>query len=446
MNLSHALRLESRAVVSFVGGGGKSSAMMRLAGELAAQGRRVLVTTTTRIFAAQMQPFFTSVSFEVETHALPDLIAALHAAFEQHPQVLLVGRIGGEKATGVPPTVIDALASHFDVILVEADGARMLPFKAPADHEPVIPASTTIVVSVVGIDAVGQPLNEDTVHRPERISQLSGTPLESPITAETVAAVLRHPQGGLRGVPDSARVVSLLNKVDSETRLHALRIAARVRDSVDMVLIGAVQESNPVRLVDGHTAAIILAAGGSSRFGAPKQLAPWKGQTFLERAVAVALDSRVDAVVVVLGAETARCQELLAPYPVTTVINPRWQEGQSTSMQAGLAALPANMQAAVFMLVDLPAVEPHIVDRLLAAHRVTLAPIVYPEYQGKRGNPVLFDRALFAELNQISGDTGGRPLFKKYAAQAERIPVETPAILHDVDRPEDLAAYFQERD
>src|SRR5207244_992641 len=98
-------------------------------------------------------------------------------------------------------------------ILNEADGSRMRPFKAPAEHEPVIPAETTLVVPVVGADVFGKPLDPDHVHRPELVSALSGAPLGTPITPEIVARVLAHPDGGRKGVPAGARVVVLINKV-----------------------------------------------------------------------------------------------------------------------------------------------------------------------------------------------------------------------------------------
>jgi molybdenum cofactor cytidylyltransferase len=107
-------------------------------------------------------------------------------------------------------------------------------------------------------------------------------------------------------------------------------------------------------------------------------------------------------------------------------------------MQAGLAALPDNISSALFLLVDLPGLTPATIDALIERHRRTLAPVVWPEFEGQRGNPVLFDRRLFPDLAQISGDTGGRPLIRAYQDQAGRVAVDDEGILRDVDRPEDL--------
>jgi len=450
MQLSHALRVTQGDVIALVGGGGKTTAMFRLADELARpspQKMRVLTTTSTRIFAAQIKRAPAHVTFDPEQQTITDILPQLDRALVEHDYGLLIGQADPEsgKAFGVSPEIIDTLAltGKFDVIINEADGSRMRPLKAPADHEPVIPASTTLVVPVVGLDALGQPLHDDTVHRAGRVSRLSGTPLGHPVTAETVAAVLCHPEGGLKNIPAQARVVPLLNKAESQdAQATARQIANSLLegDKIDEVVIGTVQKAAvPVVEVHGRTAAVILAAGGSSRFGSPKQLARWGEQTFIERVVEVALASQAGPVIVVLGAEVEQSRATLAKYPVQVVINEDWAEGQSTSMKAGLAALPPNISGALFLLVDLPGITPEIVNALIKRHRQTLAPLVWPEFEGKRGNPVLFDRRLFSELSQVSGDTGGRPVLLAYQDQAERVKVTDKAVLMDFDRPEDLA-------
>lgn len=447
--LARALRLTRGDVVAFVGGGGKTSTMFRLAGELAQAmpGRmRVLTTTSTRIFGAQIKRSPAHVTFNPQQQSLDQLLPRLEAALIQHSQVLLVGEIEAEtgKAFGVPPEIIDALAAtgHFDIILNEADGSRMRPFKAPAAHEPVIPASTTIVTPVVGMDIIGQPLNDETVHRAALVSQLSGAALAQPITIDTVAAILCHPAGGLKNAPPQARIIPLLNKAESPDRLAAARqIATKLLDcaQIEAVILGMMQAREaPVIEVHGRTAAIVLAAGASTRFGSPKQLARWGRQTFIERVVDTALASQAGPVFVVLGAEIERSRAALEGKPVQIIVNPAWAEGQSTSMKAGLTALPAAISSAIFLLVDLPGVTPEVIDALIAAHRRTLAPLVWPEFKGQRGNPVLFDQALFPELMHIEGDTGGRPVLMAYKDQAERVIVDNQGILLDYDRPEDL--------
>jgi len=468
MKLSHALRIAPGDVIAFVGGGGKTTAMFQLANELAPQ-MRVLTTTSTRIFAAQIKRSPAHVTFSPEQQTIVAILPQLDAALAEHGQVLLIGQTepNSSKAFGLPPEVIDALAAtgHFDVIINEADGSRMRPLKAPATHEPVIPDCTTLVIPVAGLDVLGQPLTDDTVHRAGLVSQLSDTLLGQPVTANTVAAVLCHPEGGLKHVPTQARVAPLLNKTDI-ARSGASSDAERARggglegwkggrgileeageiadkllecERVDSVVIGAVQQAAlPVAEVHSRVAAVILAAGGSRRFGSPKQLARWGDKTFIEHAVDTALASQASPVIVVLGAEIEQCLAALGHRPVKVVINEAWAQGQSTSMQAGLAALPSNIGCALFLLVDLPGVSSDLINQLIQRHRETLAPIIWPEFEGKRGNPVLFDRALFPELRQVSGDIGGKPVLIRYKDQAERVVVKDRAILQDIDNIEDL--------
>ncbi len=455
MKLSHALSVTPGEVVALVGAGGKTTSMFLLANELATS-MRVLTTTTTRIFAAQTKHSPVHVTFDPQRQAIADLLPQLDRSIAAYGQALLTGPPDpdSDKVSGVSPDTIDILAGsgRFDVIINEADGSRTLPLKAPAAHEPVIPLSTTLVIPTAGLDVLAQPLGDDTVHRAELISQLTGTALGQPVTPDTVARLLCHPEGGLKKVPAHARVVPLLNKVDEQLGRDGLKDARDIAykllrcGQVDSVVIGSMRRAEaPVAEVRSRVAAVILAAGGSARFGSPKQLARWRGKTFIEQAVDTALASSARPVVVVLGAEVERCRAALADRPVEVVVNETWMQGQSTSMQAGLASLPANIGGAIFFLVDLPGVAPDLIDRLLQRHRETLAPLVWPEFEGRRGNPILFDRSLFLELRQVRGDTGGKPVLLRYQDCAERVIVSDKSILQDFDRPEGLAALETDR-
>jgi molybdenum cofactor cytidylyltransferase len=445
LTLAQALRLAPGEVVAFTGGGGKTSAMFRLAAELAQQQRRVLTTTSTRISIDQLKLSPAHVIFDPARQQLADILPALEAAVAQHGQVLLAGPggIAVGKSIGIEPHVIDELAQsgRFDAILVEADGAKMRPFKAPAPHEPVIPATASLVVTVVGLDIIGQPLTDEAVHRAGLISQLSGLPLNASITGQTVADILAHPTGGTKNAPPHARIIPLLNKAETPA---AQTVACQIADillrqpRIEAVVIGSMRQENaPIQEVRGRVAAVILAAGGSSRFGSPKQLARWQETTFIERAVEVALAAPVEPVVVVLGANAAACRAALGQRPVEIVVNPAWAEGQSGSLRAGLAVLPPQVSAAVFLPVDQPGLTPAVITALIERHRQTLAPVIWPEYEGQRGNPVLFDRALFGQLAAVSGDTGGRPVLLAHQSQAERVTVTNRHILIDIDRPEE---------
>jgi molybdenum cofactor cytidylyltransferase len=213
MTLTEALRMTADEVGALVGGGGKTTAMFRLANEVVERGGRVITTTTTRIFGAQISRAPAHVP---AADATRERVAA-ELAIHRHVLVIGATDAGSGKAEGVSLDLFRRLRAWFpDVCLLnEADGSRMRPFKAPADYEPVIPAETTLVVPVVGADVFGKPLDVDHVHRPELVSLLCGAPMGAPITPAIVARVLAHPEGGRKGVPPGARVVVLINKVEA---------------------------------------------------------------------------------------------------------------------------------------------------------------------------------------------------------------------------------------
>ena len=247
MKLTEAMNVAEDEVVALVGGGGKTSAMFRIAREVVARGGSAISTTTTRIFAAQIALAPTHVPAGAATR---DRIAA---ALAIHRHVLVIGDTNPKdgKADGVSLDLFGRLRSWFPraCLVNEADGSRMRPFKAPAPHEPVIPVETTLVVPVVGADVFGQTLDADHVHRPELVSALSGAPLGTPITPEIVARVLAHSEGGRKGVPPGARVIVLINKVESlPDRKPADETAERLlRDpAIHAVVLTALRADHPV--------------------------------------------------------------------------------------------------------------------------------------------------------------------------------------------------------
>lgn len=461
MLIREALRIQTGDVICLVGGGGKTTLMFRLADELTAAGLKVVTTMTTKIFVGQMS----RAPARVVRQGEGALLAQLPGLLAEHGQVLVAGStlVEEDKVQGLEPALVDRIAAHHsvDVVVIEADGSRRLPFKAPAAHEPVIPPSTTVVVPIVGLDVLGRSLTAEHVHRADRVAALTGASLGDPITPAMIAAVLAHPDGGGKGVPPSARLIPFLNKVEDEATLSAARKVARLLlqaasshasaipgPRIDSVVIGAALADDPVVEVWGRTAAVVLAAGQAKRFGVLKQILPWQGVPLVAHVARQAQAcSDIDHVIVTAGAGSEQVRAALAPStadPKLTLVDVGdWARGQSQSVRAGLrtaqdSAGPLN--GALFLLADQPGVSTDLLSALVRRHRETLAPVVAPRYEGQRGNPVLFDLRTFAEFGTLTGDVGARSIIQRHEDAIAWVDWPSAEILRDIDTPDDYAA------
>jgi molybdenum cofactor cytidylyltransferase len=187
-------------------------------------------------------------------------------------------------------------------------------------------------------------------------------------------------------------------------------------------------------------AGIVLAAGSSSRLGRPKQLLAFRGRPLLEHTLAVVAAAQLDEVVVVLGGSAEAITEAVALHGARPVVNPDYRDGQSTSLRVGLAAVEDRADAAVFILGDQPLQQAEVIDAVIETYRRTQAPIVLPSYKGTRGNPVLFDRALFPLLHGLTGDQGARPILRARADLVTEVPVAADAPPADIDTWDDYRA------
>jgi molybdenum cofactor cytidylyltransferase len=189
-----------------------------------------------------------------------------------------------------------------------------------------------------------------------------------------------------------------------------------------------------------NVAALVLAAGQSSRMGGSnKLLQEVDGVPMVLRAVNAALASKAATATVVLGHDAERVEALLAGRQVNLVRNPDYLQGMSTSLRAGTRALPPEAEAAVVLLADMPRVSAVHVDRLIDAFDAKQPSIVVPEKDGRRGNPVLWPREFFAGMRSVAGDKGARGLLEAHADRLRRLAFDDDAIFIDVDSPDDLA-------
>jgi len=413
MKLAQGLKLSGGEAVAFVGAGGKTSAMFALADELPPP---VLLTTTTHLGVWQAQ-------MADRHHVITSPEAFQDSIDVDVKTVLITGPVeGNERLTGLGGPTLQAIHEYCTIydfsLLIEADGARQRPLKAPADYEPVIPAWVDRVVVIAGLGGLGRSLDADTVHRPETFANLADIQLGDDIHVDILVKVLGSTLGGLKGIPEGAARSLFLNQAEGEVRMaQGARIARELCDPYDRVLIGSLQHpghDGPIFSVHSRAAGIILAAGGSERLGQPKQLLDWGGKPFVVQVAETALNAGLMPIYVVTGSDHVQVEDALESLPVECVYNPNWAEGQSTSMQAGLDALPQHCDRVMYLLSDQPQISPLLIRQLIERHNVQRTPITAPMVGGRRGNPVLFGRETFKALKQIHGDQGGRSVFSKF--------------------------------
>jgi molybdenum cofactor cytidylyltransferase len=446
MNLSQALRISKTPSLALVGSGGKTTALFQLARELTP----AVVTTTTHLGTWQTaqadQHFILS-----PTISKPNLESHLTTGV-----TLVTGSQEGDRFGSVDQNLLYWLrevCDHHDLpLLIEADGARGRPLKAPADYEPVIPNFIEMVIVIAGMSGLGKPLTEETVHRPEIFAKLSELEIGETITPEALVRVLTHPTSGLKNIPANARRVVLLNQADTpELQSQAKGMAEKLLTTYDSVVVASLGQ-NQIYAAHEPVAGIILAAGEAKRFGQPKQLLEWNGKPFIRHVAETALAAGLSPVVVVTGANAEQVDAAVRDLPLIIINNPDWQQGQSSSIQTGLKAIhspPPSLrdtspksfgfgggwEGVIFLLADQPQVTSTILRALVERHSVDLSPIVAPQVQGQRANPVLFDRVTFPALMSLTGDVGGRAIFSRFPVTY--LPWHDENLLADIDTPED---------
>lgn len=204
------LDLNKKHVISFVGAGGKSTSMDTLAKELKMEGKKVLVTTTTVLFQPQHRD-----NDKFILGKLPQGYTPLNGS------ITLLGKsMDNSKIRGISTEHVKEIhrGEIFDIILVEADGARMKPLKAPANHEPVVPNFSTITIGVIGLDSIGMPLDDNHVHRPEILSSILNVELPHIVNENDIINLVVHKEGIFKRA--NGKRIILFNKACNDERIR----------------------------------------------------------------------------------------------------------------------------------------------------------------------------------------------------------------------------------
>ena len=469
MNLSllRALRIGPSPRIAFAGAGGKTTAIFQLARSLMKEnGNATVIVTATSHLGTWQVPLA-----DMHVIARSSSLAALEENKHRLKGVILItGELDKERTNPVGEQTLNWLhqfcGDHSWPLLIEADGSRQKPLKAWANHEPPVPSFVDQVVQVVGMTGVGRPLNNEHVHRPEVFSGLSGLDIGEPVTSQAVIQVLTSIEAGLKNFPEHARRAVLLNQADTpQIQAMAHELVDSLLSAYDSVVISSLKEEL-IFAVHEPIAGVILAAGGSVRFGEAKQLLEWKGMPFIRAVAMTALEVGLSPVIVVTGANSEKVESAIGGLDVIIARNDDWNSGQGSSIRTGIKSLAESpppsehlpqtqhnnlsprsklsgvrfgegrqgVGGAIFLLTDQPQITPSILRALVQRHAEGLHPIVAPMVMDRRANPVLFDRDTFPDLLTIEGDVGGRAIFHKH--RVEYLPWHDDRLLLDVDTPE----------
>jgi probable selenium-dependent hydroxylase accessory protein YqeC len=244
--LIDALALGAREHIALVGGGGKTTLMFALADELRRKGKRVLASTTTKVWHREALEYEKVLLVEDDADWGKKRAEGLKSE-----GTAFVGKsiLDSGKVEGISVSLADKIFhdSNVEYLIVEADGSAGHPLKAPAEHEPVISSSVTMVVAMMGLEAMSAPLDEATVFRLEQVRSITGIETGGILTPSALAKVFLHPAGLFKGAPEGARRVVFLNKedlVEEDTRAVELAdiLLADSMKKIDRVILGSVRE------------------------------------------------------------------------------------------------------------------------------------------------------------------------------------------------------------
>jgi molybdenum cofactor cytidylyltransferase len=233
----------------------------------------------------------------------------------------------------------------------------------------------------------------------------------------------------------------VLQRLLADMQVTKAEIQAMGVGGLLMEIITRPQPRAPGLVNHAQVAAVVLAAGQSTRMGSNKLLKMVGGKPMVRHVAEAALASRAGPVFVVVGHQASDVSLALAGLNVTFVHNPDYAQGLSSSLKTGIAAVPDTSAGALVLLGDMPRITPEIINRLVIALDTNgTASAVVPTVAGQRGNPILLGRALFPQVADLNGDIGARRLIDQSADKIVEIPIDDAAVLLDVDTPDALKA------
>ena len=429
MRFAQAFELVPGDVVAFVGAGGKTSLMVSLGYELAEAGWRVLATTTTQLATEQLALFPCALPANTDAQAISQ-------ALSEKQFVLLHDEVRGDNILGPAPEWTRQLLDRVDsdILLVEADRACGLPFKAPLADEPRIPPETSLVVAVASLDALGAPLDDEHVYNPRAMIEKYGFVENSPIKSPWLAQVLRDEELGLRGVPQDARVLIFLNQTPERGYVRGrARMIARLSlqsERINAVALGSVRGAEPVFELQRAVGALVLATGCASCRDIEALLQPADaGGSKLTKVTEQLMRSRIDHIRLVTGRDARVVKRSVKHLGVKSVQNRAWKSGGLvSSLKAGFGALPAHVAAALLVPCREARIQPKLIYQLLSAFARCDGDFIVPRFGRQCNHPVLIARKYWDEILKLPRQADLHHLIRHCESQVTYVDVDANGV------------------
>ena len=432
MRFQQAFGVVPGDVVALIGAGGKTALMAAMGYELAEAGWRVLATTTTSLSSHQLSLFPCAMSSGADPQRVSEALSRHQFVF-LHDEIRR-GQVFGPSREWTKH-LLDSVDS--DILLVEADDAAGLPFKAPRADEPQIPLETSLVIAVASLGVLGVPLNAEHVYNPDAMIERYGFVLNSPVKSPWLAQVLRDEKLGLRGVPAGARVIVFLNQTPERGYVRGrARMIARLSlqsERVSAVALGAVRGAEPVYELQRRVGALVLATGGAGGGPLESLLAPCDGGRATVAHVAERLmRSRLDHIAVVTGLRSPELRAAIKPLGLKTVHDRAYRSGGFVSaFKRGLDALPDAVGAVLLAPGDLARLQPKVIFQLLTGYARGAGDFIVPCHDGRSGYPVLIGERYWPEILTLPGASDLPAVCQHFASHITFLDVDSDSVLYD---------------
>lgn len=432
--------LDKKELICFVGAGGKTTSMFLLAQELKSLGKKVLVTTTTAIFYPEENEYDEIIIEDnIEINKIEKSI--------NNGSILVIGKevTNQRKLKGIEKDTITDIFNKgiFDYILVESDGSKRKPIKAPASHEPVLPTLCTKVIGLIGLDSIGKKIDSEFVHRPEIFTKITNSNIGDLITEDIVFNLVSNENGLFKDASIDTKKYLILNKCDNESNKEsAIIIKDLIKKSgfkINKIIIASMTNKKKYDDSKNNITAIILASGFSNRMGKQKLLLEIENIPIIERVIKAVKNSKINEIILIYRDD--KIKDIGNKYEIKTFYNDNADKGQSEAIKLGVKNSSKESKAYMFFVGDQPYLDSVVINEIIHTFNKENNKIIVPKYNDKNGNPVLFSSILKENLLNLNGDIGGKSIINELKSEVKYMYFENEKMGIDIDTAEEYETY-----